>query len=107
MSDEDFPEPSDRLTGPERFLAERLTPYRVFWIKMFFNVLIIACFVWAGFLMMDYRAEAQEVHDAIKEEGCAGLPPEWEPDVSGQDPGIEENFSFDNVTAGQEVSPPG
>jgi len=69
-SDEDLPDPSDRLTRPEKFLAERLTAYRIFWIKMAFNILIIGSFLWAGTHVQDYQNTAQQVYDKMEELGC-------------------------------------
>ena len=113
MSDEDLPEPSDRLTRPERWLAERLTSYRVFWIKMAFNILIIGSFIWAGTYVQDYQETAEQVYNKMEEMGCyefSGEEEIFEPDVRGQEPIPDEyNFSSDDpwVEKQQEVSPPG
>lgn len=112
MSDEDdLPEPSDRLTRPERFLAERLTSYRVFWIKMAFNILIIGSFIWAGTYVQDYQETAQQVYDKMEERGCyefSGEEEMFEPEVRGEEPVPDDyNYSEDDFFSEQEVNPPG
>lgn len=111
MSDkEDLPEPSDRLTRPERFLAERLTAYRVFWIKMAFNILIIGSFIWAGTYVQDYQETAEQVHSKMEELGCyefSGEEEMFEPEVRGEEPIPEDsNFSREDFFSEQEVNPP-
>jgi len=113
MSDEDLPEPSDRLTRPERFLAERLTSYRVFWIKMGFNILIICSFIWAGTYVQDYQETAEQVYSKMEAQGCyefSGEEKMFEPEVRGQEP-VPDDYNFsesDELLYGEEEQdPPG
>lgn len=71
---EELPEPSEKLTRPERWLAERLTPYRVFWIKRIANLLLIGAFIYASAKLVGFQQDLHAYHDALQAEGCLGVP---------------------------------
>lgn len=79
--EEDLPEPSDELTRPERWIAERLTPYRVFYLKRGMNLLLILVFLWASWKLGNVLIEFEQLNDQLAEKGCSALRSAFDQDL--------------------------
>ncbi|PSG99158.1 MAG: hypothetical protein BRC29_03465 [Nanohaloarchaea archaeon SW_7_43_1] len=98
--EEDLPEPSDELTRPEKFLAERLTPYRVFWIKRITNLILIVAFLWAAWHLQGVFQNIEQLQAQLDQYGCSVLRDKVGSEVfgSGATPGNYTNYSATNQT---------
>jgi len=95
--EEDLPEPSENLTRPEKWMAERLTPYRIFYIKRITNLILILAFVWAAFHLQGVFSQVEQLDQLIKEKGCSVLRDPATGEIrSGRT--ILENYNFSNST---------
>jgi hypothetical protein len=65
---------TDQLTGPERWLYERLNPFRAWLLMRGFTILLIVAFIWAGLELNAFQDQAQAYADLLREEGCRALP---------------------------------